>query len=160
MLSTIKFFDIMERVKDDTAEKAEEFWPTLVEFLFATKSWWTAVCAEFDLTPAQGQALKVLDPARPPLPMSTLAEALLCDASNVTGIVDKLESRGLIARQGTDHDRRVKHLAVTDRGRRIREKLIAAIMTPPAAVVALPGDVKIRVAQLLRALLSDRGMSR
>ena len=26
--------------------------------------------------------------------MSTLAEALVCDASNVTGIVDKLESRG------------------------------------------------------------------
>ena len=159
MLSTIKFFDIMVCVKDDTAEKADEFWPTLVEFLFATKSWWTAVCAEFDLTPAQGQALKVLDPARP-MPMSTLAEALLCDASNVTGIVDKLESRGLIARQGSDQDRRVKQLAVTDRGRRIREKLISAIMTPPAAVVALPGDVKIRVAQLLRALLSDRGMSR
>ena len=91
MLSTIKFFDIMVCVKDDTGEKAEDFWPTLVEFLFATKSWWNAVCAEFDLTPAQGQALKMLDPARP-LPMSTLAEALLCDASNVTGIVDKLES--------------------------------------------------------------------
>jgi MarR family transcriptional regulator, organic hydroperoxide resistance regulator len=159
MLSTIKFFDNMEAVKDDTADKAEEFWPTLVEFLFATKSWWNAVCAEFDLTPAQGQALKVLDPARP-LPMSTLAEALLCDASNVTGIVDKLESRGLIARQGTEHDRRVKQLAVTDRGRKIREKLVAAIMTPPAAVLALPSDVKTRVAQLLRALLNERGMNR
>ena len=103
-------------MKDDSQDKAEHFWPTLVEFLFATRSWWVALCAEFDLTPAQGHALRVLDPARP-VPMSTLAEALVCDASNVTGIVDKLESRGLIARQGTDHDRRVKQLAVTERGR-------------------------------------------
>ena len=103
----------------------------MVEFLFATRSWWVALCAEFDLTPAQGHALRVLDPERP-VPMSTLAEALVCDASNVTGIVDKLESRGLIARQGADHDRRVKQLAVTERGRRIRDKLVAAVMRPPA----------------------------
>ena len=66
-------------MKDGSADKGENFWPTLVEFLFATRSWWAGVCSEFDLTPAQGQALKVLDPGRP-VPMSTLAEALLCDA--------------------------------------------------------------------------------
>jgi DNA-binding MarR family transcriptional regulator len=141
-------------VKDDSQDKAEHFWPTLVEFLFATRSWWVAVCAEFDLTPAQGHALRVLDPARP-VPMSMLAEALVCDASNVTGIVDKLESRGLIARQGTDHDRRVKQLAVTERGREIRDKLVAAIMHPPSAVAALPCDVKTRLTGLLRALLTE-----
>jgi len=141
-------------VKDDSQDKAEQLWPTLVEFLFATRSWWVAVCAEFDLTPAQGHALRVLDPALP-VPMSMLAEALVCDASNVTGIVDKLESRGLIARQGTDHDRRVKQLAVTERGREIRDKLVAAIMRPPSAVAALPGDVKTRLTGLLRALLSE-----
>jgi DNA-binding MarR family transcriptional regulator len=141
-------------VKDDSQDKAEQFWPTLVEFLFATRSWWVAMCAEFDLTPAQGHALRVLDPARP-VPMSTLAEALVCDASNVTGIVDKLESRGLIARQGTDHDRRVKQLAVTERGCAIRDKLVAAIMRPPSAVAALPAEVKTRLTGLLRALLSE-----
>jgi len=146
-------------VKDEAQAKAEHFWPTLVEFLFATRSWWVAVCAEFDLTPAQGHALRVLDPAKP-VPMSTLAEALVCDASNVTGIVDKLESRGLIARQGTDHDRRIKHLAVTERGRGIRDKLVAAIMHPPSAVAALPGDVKSRLTGLLRSLLSEGGLNR
>jgi DNA-binding MarR family transcriptional regulator len=146
-------------VKDDNQNKAENFWPTLVEFLFATRSWWAGVCAEFDLTPAQGQALKVLDPARP-VPMSTLAEALFCDASNVTGIVDKLETRGFIARQGSDHDRRVKQLAVTERGRKIRDKLIAAVMTPPSSVAALPGDVKTRLTGILRTLLTERGLTR
>jgi DNA-binding MarR family transcriptional regulator len=144
---------------DETQTKAEAFWPTMVEFLFATRSWWVALCAEFDLTPAQGHALRVLDPERP-VPMSTLAEALVCDASNVTGIVDKLESRGLIARQGTDHDRRVKHLAVTEQGRRIRDQLVAAVMKPPAAVAALPRDVKTRLNDLLRGLLTAGGLTR
>jgi MarR family transcriptional regulator, organic hydroperoxide resistance regulator len=139
--------------------KPDAFWPTLVEFLFATRNWWVAVCAEFDLTPAQGHALRVLDPARP-IPMNTLAEALVCDASNVTGIVDKLELRGLIARQGADHDRRVKQLAVTERGCSIRDKLVAAVMNPPAAVAALPSDVKTRLTTLLRGLLSSGGLSR
>lgn len=144
---------------NDNDAKPDAFWPTLVEFLFATRSWWVAVCAEFDLTPAQGHALRVLDPARP-IPMNTLAEALVCDASNVTGIVDKLELRGLIARQGADHDRRVKQLAVTERGCSIRDKLVAAVMNPPAAVAALPSDVKSRLTTLLRGLLSGGGLSR
>ena len=146
-------------MKDTGEDKAEAFWPTLVEFLFATRSWWVALCAEFDLTPAQGHALRVLDPDSP-VPMSTLAEALVCDASNVTGIVDKLESRGLIARQGADHDRRVKQLAVTERGRRIRDKLVAAVMSPPSAVAALPEDVKTRLTSLLRGLLTTGGLTR
>ena len=144
---------------DEKENMAEAFWPTMVEFLFATRSWWVALCAEFDLTPAQGHALRTLDPARP-VPMSTLAEALVCDASNVTGIVDKLESRGLIARQGTDTDRRVKHLAVTEQGRRIRDQLVAAVMNPPAAVAALPAEVKTRLTNLLRGLLTAGGLTR
>ena len=149
----------MAAVMNDNDAKPEAFWPTLVEFLFATRSWWVAVCAEFDLTPAQGHALRSLDPAKP-VPMSTLAEALVCDASNVTGIVDKLELRGLIARQGADHDRRVKQLAVTERGRSIRDQLVAAVMNPPAAVAALPSDVKSRLTTLLRGLLNGGGLTR
>ena len=141
-------------MKDDNQNKAENFWPTLVEFLFATRSWWAGVCAEFDLTPAQGQALKVLDPARP-VPMSTLAEALFCDASNVTGIVDKLESRGLIARQGSDQDRRVKQLAVTEKGAQLRDQLIAGAMRAPAAIASLSRDTKTRLAGLLRTLMTE-----
>jgi DNA-binding MarR family transcriptional regulator len=142
-----------------SGDNTDELWPTLVELVFATKSWWVALCSEFDLTPVQGQALRVLDPERP-IPMSTLAEQLLCDASNVTGIVDKLESRGLIARQGADHDRRVKQLAVTERGCAIRDKLLAAIMTPPRSVIGLPREVKTRLADILRTLLNERGLSR
>ena len=138
--------------RDDAAR--DDLWPTMVEFLLAMRNWWVALCAECDLTAAQGHALRVLDPKRP-VPMSALAEALVCDASNVTGIVDKLESRGLIARQGADHDRRVKQLAVTEKGLEVRDKLIAGAMRSPAAIASLSGDAKAQLAGLLRMLMTE-----
>ena len=138
---------------------ADDCWEALIEFSLSRRAWWIEICEAFDLTPMQGHTLRSLDPERP-VAMSVLADLLICDASNVTGIVDKLESRGLIARQGTDHDRRIKHLAVTERGRGIRDKLVAAIMHPPSAVAALPGDVKSRLTGLLRSLLSEGGLNR
>jgi DNA-binding MarR family transcriptional regulator len=65
------------------------------------------------LTPAQAKALSTL---RRPVPMRALADRLFCDASNVTGIVDRLESRGLVRRQADAKDRRVKNVVATDEG--------------------------------------------
>src|SRR5262249_52995241 len=85
--------DPSEQVDSD---RADQSWGTIIELCFSVRDWWAALCEELDLTPAQGLALRSLDR---PLPMNVLADALACDASNVTGIVDKLESRGLIARR-------------------------------------------------------------
>ena len=146
------------KVKRPAAAKkltAADCWPVMIEFLLSQKAWWVAVCAEFDLSPMQGHAVRVLEPDRP-LAMSTLAEALVCDASNVTGIVDKLESRGLIARQGAEGDRRIKMLVVTEKGRRLRDQLWARTMEPPRAVTALPEDTRRRLAEALRAVVDER----
>lgn len=132
--------------------RPDEFWTSVIELCFSARGWWSAVCEELDLTPSQGMALRSLDR---PLPMSTLAEALACDASNVTGIVDKLESRGLITRQGADHDRRIKMLFVTERGRTLRDRLINRLLEPPAAIAALPVDVKTRLTATLRKVIGE-----
>ena len=142
-----------ERAAPDPAP--DPFWGALIELLLGMRGWWSALCDELHLTPSQGLALRRLDPDRP-LAMSTLAEALACDASNVTGIVDKLETRGLIARRGADHDRRVKTLVVTERGRALRDRLIARLQEPPPAVCALSVDVKALLTSTLRAVLDDR----
>src|SRR5262245_48282111 len=105
----------------------DDFWPLVIEFLLSQKAWWVSLCAEFDMTAMQGHALRMLDPGRP-VAMSALADSLCCDASNVTGIVDKLESRGLIARQGAEGDRRIKMLAVTEKGRELRNQIWARTM--------------------------------
>src|SRR5260221_7972406 len=67
------------------------------------------------LTFVQAHALRTLEP-RHPLPMSTLAELLLCDASNVTGIADRLEARGLIERRTATGDRRGENPPPTREG--------------------------------------------
>lgn len=77
------------------------------------------------LTGAQARVLALL--AREPLPMRRIAQKLKCEPSNVTGIVDRLESRGLVERRPDPDDRRVKLAAPTATGRdtaaRVRESL-------------------------------------
>jgi DNA-binding MarR family transcriptional regulator len=111
-----------------------------------------AMAAEFDLSPMQAFALRQLEPGTP-LAMSDLAEALHCDASNVTGIVDRLEARGLIARRGADHDRRVKMLVVTDKGAELRERLLARISEPPPAIASLSAADQRSLRDILRRAL-------
>jgi DNA-binding MarR family transcriptional regulator len=74
-----------------------------------------AVAARHGLTSVQAKALSAV--MREPLPMRGLAELLACDASNVTGIVDRLEGRGLIRREVSPADRRVKNVVATEAGR-------------------------------------------
>jgi DNA-binding MarR family transcriptional regulator len=135
--------------------EAADCWPVMIEFLLSQKAWWVSVCAEFDLTPMQGHAMRVIEPDRP-IAMSSVADALVCDASNVTGIVDKLESRGLLARQGAESDRRIKMLVVTEKGRQLRDQLWARTMEPPQAVTDLPDETKRKLAEALRAVLDER----
>ena len=130
----------------------------VIEFTLSQKAWWIGLCEELGLTAMQGHTLRLLDPDRP-VAMSALADGLTCDASNVTGIVDKLESRGLVVRQGSGHDRRVKMLAVTEEGRRLQEQLSARMMEPPAAVSLLSPADRRRLAGFLRAVVDERAAS-
>jgi DNA-binding MarR family transcriptional regulator len=76
--------------------------------------------ASLDLTPMQARALFV---TQAPIPMGALADALHCDASNITGIVDRLEERGLMERVMDPDDRRRRTLVVTDEGRAVTARL-------------------------------------
>jgi len=87
--------------------------------------------------------------------MSTLADVLACDASNITGIVDKLESRGLIARRGADHDRRVKMLCVTELGRSLRNRLVGRLLEPPSTLTALPLELETWLTATLRKVIGE-----
>ena len=84
------------------------------------------VAAAVDLTPMQARALFV---TRDPVPMGHLADTLHCDASNVTGIVDRLESRGLMTREVDPEDRRRRRLVVTEDGRALADELQARVAT-------------------------------
>ncbi len=105
----------------------------------ASKPYMETVASGFDLTPQQVWALKSLGNDRP-MAMSELATSLGCDASNVTAIVDKLESRGLVERRSADHDRRVKALVVTPQGLELSERIHERMQCPPPAIANLSSE--------------------
>ncbi len=108
-----------------------------------------AALTELGLTFAQAHALRLLDPEKP-LPMSALADLLVCDASNVTGIADRLEARGLIERRSAGGDRRVKVLALTPAGAEARADVHELMSEPPAAIAALSQDDQRALRDILR----------
>jgi DNA-binding MarR family transcriptional regulator len=70
--------------------------------------------------------------------MTSIADALACDASNVTGIVDRLETRGLIARGNAAHDRRIKTITLTTHGKDVLDQLTRGFLEPPKELRTLP----------------------
>lgn len=86
----------------------------------------TAVAARHGLSTSQARALIAL---REPMSMSALAEHLVCDASNATGLVTRMAARGLVDRTPAPGDRRSKVVARTPAGTdlagRIRDEMRA-----------------------------------
>jgi DNA-binding MarR family transcriptional regulator len=60
-----------------------------------------------------------------PLPMRGLAEAMDVSQASATGIVDRMEQRGLVERERDEGDRRVVRVAVTDGGRNLIAGMVA-----------------------------------
>ncbi|SEE22236.1 MarR family winged helix-turn-helix transcriptional regulator [Streptomyces sp. TLI_105] len=87
----------------------------------------TVAAASENLTASQGKALTVL--RRGPAAMRALAETMACDASNMTGIIDRLEQRGLVRREADASDRRVKNVILTAEGERVTDAIRAKMRT-------------------------------
>ena len=113
---------------------AREAWGLFWRIFTADKPRRGAMLQELGLAPMQAAALSSLDD---PLPMSALATALMCDNSNVTGIVDRLEALGLVERRPAEHDRRVKTVALTERGREVRGVVQQRMSQPPPPIAGL-----------------------
>jgi DNA-binding MarR family transcriptional regulator len=79
------------------------------------------IAEEYGLTMVQAHALYILS-ERGSIPMGRVAEELHCDASNVTGIIDRLVSQKLVARTDDPNDRRTKRLIITPDGIKIVKK--------------------------------------
>ncbi len=129
-----------------------EAWQLLVQFSFTQRATLPALAAELELSPAQCHLLNLVEPDRP-MPMGQLAGALSCDASNVTGLVDRLEARGLIQRSPSAEDRRVKVISLTPLGARVRAALLQRMTAPPATLAKLSPEDQRALVRLLRRLV-------
>jgi DNA-binding MarR family transcriptional regulator len=131
----------MSVVSSKRSDLASEAWIAMLEFFFAKgRPRMLELWREFDLMPPQQMVLGLLDE---PKPMGELALSMHCDNSNITGIVDRLEERGLVERGAVVGDRRVKLVALTEAGREIRDELARRRAEPPAEISAL-SDADLR----------------
>ena len=130
-------------------------WQLLMRFFFAHRAHLLASGGEFDLSPVQCQVLHLIEPGKP-LPMSRLADTLSCDASNVTGLVDRLESRGLVQRQPSARDRRVKVLQLTPTGSRLRTHLLKRMAGRSLPLSRLSLDQQRTLVKILEVLVDEK----
>ncbi|GAA0269230.1 MarR family transcriptional regulator [Actinomadura nitritigenes] len=110
-----------------------------------------AAAAELGLPPAQALVLTNLSG---PAPMRQLADWLSCEPSNVTGIVDGLERRGLVTRQPAPGDRRVKHVVLTEAGEHKRRQLRSSANALAHTFFELPGSDRQHLRDLLARVLA------
>jgi DNA-binding MarR family transcriptional regulator len=129
-------------MKDETAREA---WKLLVGLVYPPR--FLEIARKLGLTPPGLGAVRLLDQPRT---MSEIAAFLHCDPSNVTGIVDGLEERGLAERRSSERDRRVKLIELTAEGRRLRTRLTREIERPPEWLGGLSDADQRALRDLLR----------
>jgi DNA-binding MarR family transcriptional regulator len=131
-------------------EPAAEAWELCMELFGVQRPRMLDVQSEYGLKPPQFFALQALDE---PVPMSSVANVLRCDRSAVTWITDRLEERGYVERRSDERDRRVKLLALTEEGRRVRDEIRARLSIPPDALGRLSRAEQRTLRDLLRKAL-------
>jgi DNA-binding MarR family transcriptional regulator len=124
----------MSRARANAAAAA---WRHIFDYIVATAPERVAVLDRLGLTPGESRALHSLDP-QAGRSMRSLADEWICDPSNATWLVDRLEHQGLARRIARDGDRRVKAVVLTTKGKKIRSQLIESQYTPPRDLLALP----------------------
>jgi len=124
-----------------------------VELMDRTKQHVREVAEEEGLSVAQVDVLRRL--RQGPSPMRRLADQMNCEASNLTGLVDRLETRGLVERQPFPEDRRVKCVALTEAGEQLSWRLWAAV-AELCDLNHLPDDSKEELRSLLLEALRRR----
>jgi DNA-binding MarR family transcriptional regulator len=120
----------------------------LFDLLMAQKRVSQAIAKDFGLTLQQAAALRRVTPGEG-VPMSTLADALSCEAANITAVVDKLEARDLVKRSASV-DRRVRLIETTDQGAALREEMLARLREPTPWITALSREEQAALRDLLR----------
>lgn len=135
---------------------ADEVITLLVTMNAQMSQYFASRAAELDLSAAAGKVLLALEPGQA-LSMRAIARKLGYDPSNLTGIVDKLENRDLIARQPDPTDRRVKALIATEHGIAVSQRLSERLRARTGPLAALNSDQLRELRSLLTLATGGTG---
>lgn len=134
----------------------------LLQLLRTADALWSASRALFDrwnLGPSQFNILNLLDSQPAGLSQTELSRCLIMHRSNLTGLVDRLEQRGLVQRKDVAGDRRAYRVVLTEAGQRMINQILphyfdSAVRVwdkvPPGRVASLQKDLRQAAANAAR----------
>lgn len=106
------------------------------------------------VTPVQYAALQTVANA-PGIDQGTLARTIGFDTSTIAGVVDRLEARGLVRRNSSPEDRRVRQLTLTDEGLALLEQTVPAVRRAQSRMLdPLPKRERAEFMRMLRELVT------
>ena len=108
---------------------------TFFALLMRQRARFQGIVSELGLSGTQVHILQFLSDG--PVTMRELAIKSLCEPSNLTGVIDKLEEKRFVQRRADRHDRRIKQVSLTRTGRAFRDKLLASLSQPSPWMVQL-----------------------
>lgn len=110
---------------DEQIQDKSTFW-LLLEVVFRIKPYLLKVADAHNLTILQLHILGALEPGKA-YPMNSLAVRLHCDASNITGLVDRMTTLKLVERVECEKDRRIKMVQLTSQGEALHKTIMQEI---------------------------------
>jgi DNA-binding MarR family transcriptional regulator len=109
---------------------------------------------EHGVTPVQYAALQGVANT-PEIDQRSLARAIGLDTSTVAGVIDRLEARGLMLREASAEDRRVRLLHLTDEGRALLSALVPAMQRAQERMLEpLPKGERGEFMRMLRTIVA------
>jgi len=108
---------------------------------------------------ASWMTIAVAAKARAPLSQSELADRLAVEGATMVAMIDRLVKAGLVAREVSVSDRRIKRIVVTEAGRQLYERVKAEASTVRAELLAAVNrddlDTATRVLETLQGMIED-----
>lgn len=132
---------------DAAAATAREVW-SLMSDLVLDNQRRREVADTVGITFGRSRAVRRL--AREPMSMREFATAMGIDPPNATGVVDDLESLGLVRRRPHPTDRRAKIVEATRKGKDMARRANTILGTPPPSLSALSADDLQTLQQILQ----------
>jgi DNA-binding MarR family transcriptional regulator len=127
---------------------------SLIEVSFRVSGMLTRIAAANDVSLTQLRLLAMLRETRPR--MAALADRLGLDRSTISGLIDRAVTRDLVERVGSPDDGRVVHVALTDAGRQLADRLHDEMAGAVAEITGrLGGAERADLLYLLDRMLDD-----
>jgi DNA-binding MarR family transcriptional regulator len=126
----------------------------LATLSFAVQIVLTRVAAEHDLSVTQLRLLGILRDRTPS--MAAIADYLALDRSSVSGLIDRAERRGLVARRASANDARVTLVEIAPAGIAVGAKLAAAVSIGLSEIIGRATDAdRAGIVRLADTLIAD-----